>query len=133
MGPGRRHPRRETPGTLRLHVQLEGAFPPYHLYRFTTGPQFEPGAAFACTVDLAEGYDDELAVPTWDVRVDELLAEPGEPLFYQYDYGDNWWLAIEAAEDVAPAVEQACSEALERWARPVLAGERRIGIRSGRP
>ena len=28
MGDGRRHPRREVPATLRLHVQLAGAFPP---------------------------------------------------------------------------------------------------------
>jgi hypothetical protein len=128
VGSGRRHPRRQTPASLRLYVHLEGAFPPvwrraevasdvglddlhdvlqvlfgwedYHLYRFTTGPQDDPGAAFACTADLAEGFDDDPAVPTWDVRVDELLAEAGERLHYQYDYGDNWWLTIEV-EDVA--------------------------------
>jgi hypothetical protein len=126
-GPGRRHPRREAPATLQLRVQLEGAFPPvwrrievasdlglddlhavlqvvfgwqdYHLYRFASGPQDDPGAAFACTADLAEAYDDEPAAPTWDVRIDELLAVPGERLHYQYDYGDNWWVAIEV-EDV---------------------------------
>jgi hypothetical protein len=127
MAPGRRYPRRETAVTLRLHVQLEGAFPPvwrrievasdlglddlhavlqvvfgwedYHLFRFTTGPESEPGTAFACTADLAEAFDDDPAVPTWDVRIDELLAEPGERLHYQYDYGDNWWLTLEV-EDV---------------------------------
>ncbi len=126
-GDGRRHPRRADPATLQLHVQLDGAFPPawrrigvasdlglddlhqvlqvvfgwddHHLHRFTTGPELDPGAAFACTADLAEGYDDELAVPTWDVRVDELLAAAGERLHYQYDYGDDWWVAIEV-EDV---------------------------------
>src|SRR5680860_1369628 len=127
MGPGRRHPRRETPATLRLHVHLEGAFPPvwrrievasdlalddlhdvlqlvfgwedYHLHRFTTGPEHDPGAAFVCTADLAEAFDDDPALPSWDVRVDELLTEVGERLHYQYDYGDNWWLAIEV-EDI---------------------------------
>jgi hypothetical protein len=127
MAPGRRHPRRESPATLRLHIQLEGAFPPvwrrvevasdlgladlhevlqvvfgwedYHLHRFTTGPQEDPGAAFACTADLAEAFDDDPSLPTWDVRVDELLAEVGERLYYQYDYGDNWWLVLEV-EDV---------------------------------
>jgi hypothetical protein len=126
MGTGKRHPRRERRATLRLHVQLEGAFPPvwrrievasdlgledlhdvvqvvfgwedYHLHRFTTGPQDDPGTAFACTADLAQGWDDDPAMPTWDVRVDELLAEVGERLHYQYDYGDNWWVAIEVEE-----------------------------------
>ena len=127
VGPGRRHPRREHAATLRLYVQLEGSFPPvwrrievasdlglddlhdvlqvafgwedYHLHRFTTGPEREPGTAFACTADLAQGFDDEVALPTGDVRVDELLAAAGERLHYQYDYGDNWWLTIEV-EDV---------------------------------
>jgi len=127
LAPGRRHARRESPATLLLRVQLEGAFPPvwrrikvasdlgledlhevlqvlmgwedYHLHRFTTGPELEPGAVFACTADLAEAFDDDPAVPTWDVRIDELLAEPGERLHYQYDYGDNWWLTLEV-EDV---------------------------------
>jgi hypothetical protein len=128
MAPGRRHPRREAAATLQLRVQLDGAFPPvwrrvelasdlglgdlhdvlqvlfgwedYHLHRFTTGPELVPGAVFACTADLAEAFDDEdPAVPTWDVRIDELLAAPGERLHYQYDYGDNWWLTLEV-EDI---------------------------------
>jgi len=126
LGPGRRHPRRGTPATLRLRVQLDGAFPPvwrrvevastlgledlhdvlqvvfgwedYHLHRFTTGPELDPGTAFACTADLAQGFDDDTSLPTWDVRVDELLAEPGERLHYQYDYGDNWWLTLEVED-----------------------------------
>ena len=117
---------------MRLHVQLDGSFPPvwrrievasdlglddlhavlqvvfgwedYHLYRFATGREAEPGAAFACTADLREAWDDDAAMPTWDVRVDELLAEPGERLHYQYDYGDNWWLAIEVEEVVEDRV-----------------------------
>lgn len=123
---GRRHARHETPVVLRLHVGLEDADPPVwrrievasdlglddlhdvlqiafgwedrHLYRFTTGPQDDRGAAFACAADLREAWDDDPAAPTWDVRVDELLAETGERLYYQYDYGDNWWLAIGVEE-----------------------------------
>lgn len=124
---GRRHPRRDTPRTLRLHVQLREAFPPvwrrlevasdlglddlhdvlqvafgwqdYHLYRFTTGPEHDPGVAFACAADLAEAFEGDEDLPTWDVRIDELLTEAGERLYYQYDYGDNWWLTLEV-EDV---------------------------------
>ena len=119
--------RGDAAATLRLRVHLDGSFPPvwrrievasdlglddlhavlqvvfgwedYHLHRFTTGPEREPGAVFACTADLAEGYDDDPAAPTWDVRIDELLTEPGERLHEQYDYGDNWWVTIEV-EDV---------------------------------
>jgi hypothetical protein len=135
VAPGRRHPRRETAAALQLRVELDGAFPPvwrriavasdlglddlhdvlqvvfgwehYHQHRFTTGPELEPGAVFACTADLAEAFDDDQAVPTLDVRVDELLAGPGERLHYlhyQYDYGDNWWLTleVEAAAGTVP-------------------------------
>ena len=124
---GRRRPRRDTVVTLRLHVQLREAFPPvwrrlevasdlglddlhdvlqvafgwqdYHLYRFTTGPEHDPGVAFACAADLAEAFEGDEGLPTWDVRIDELLGEAGERLYYQYDYGDNWWLTLEV-EDV---------------------------------
>jgi hypothetical protein len=84
-----------------------------HLYRFTTGPQDDPGATFACAADLAEAWDDDPAVPTWDVRVDELLAEAGERLHYQYDYGDNWWLAIELEDVVDGRVPPARAALLE--------------------
>ncbi len=128
VGPGRRHPRWESAATLRLYVQLEGSFPPvwrrievasdlglddlhdvlqvafgwedYHLHRFTTGPERDLGTAFACTADLAQGFEDETSLPTWDVRVDELLVATGERLHYQYDYGDNWWLTLEVEEVV---------------------------------
>lgn len=88
-------------GLDELHSVLQVVFgwEDYHLYRFTTGPQNDPGAAFVCTADLAEGFDDDLAMPTWDVRVDELLAEPGERLHYQYDYGDGWQVSL-AVEDI---------------------------------
>ena len=137
----RRHPRRETPATLRLHVQLDGAFPPVwrrlevacdlglddlhdvlqvafgwddaHLYRFTLGPEDDPGAAFACTADLAQGFDDDASLPTWDVRVDELLAEPGERLHEQYDYGDNWWLTIEVEDVVVGRVPPGRARVIE--------------------
>jgi hypothetical protein len=103
---GRRYPRRAAPATFRLHVRLEGTFPPvwrrvdvasdlrlddlhdvwqvtfgwrdYHLYRFTTGPEMDPGVAFVCAADLAEAWEGEDDLPTWDVQVDELSAVVGE-------------------------------------------------------
>jgi hypothetical protein len=123
---GRRHPRRDEPATLRLHVALEETFPPVwrrlevasdlglddlhdvlqvaygwedrHLYRFTTGPQLRPGDAFVSPDDLRESEPDDEGAPAWQVRIDELLGVPGDRLYYQYDYGDNWWLTIELEE-----------------------------------
>lgn len=132
LGPGRRHPRRETAATLRLYVQLEGSFPPvwrrieiasdlgldelhdvlqvvfgwedYHLHRFTTGSERDAGTAFACTADLAEAFEDDPSLPTWDVRVDELLGAAGEQLHYQYDYGDNWCVSLEVEDTIEGSV-----------------------------
>jgi hypothetical protein len=126
---GRRHPRRGEPAAFWLHVRLEETFPPVwrrlevasdvglddlhdvlqvaygwedrHLYRFTTGPQMQPGDAFVSSDDLRGSEPDDEGTPAWQVRLDELLAVPGDRLHYQYDYGDNWWLTIEL-EDVDP-------------------------------
>ena len=106
-------------------LQVVFGWQDYHLYRFTSGPQDDPGAAFACTADLAEAFDDERAVPTWDVRVDELLAAVGERLHYQYDYGDNWWLAIEVEDTVDGPIPPARAVLLEGGWRRTARGLRR--------
>ena len=139
---GRRHQRLAEPATLRLHVRLDEVFPPVwrrievasdlglddlhevlqvvfdwedaHLHRFTTGPQLDPGQAFVAGFDLLETWDDEDGgTPEWQVRLDELLAAPGERLHYQYDYGDNWWLTLELEDtdpDGVPAGRAVCIE-----------------------
>ena len=142
MSEGQRHGRLAEPVTLRLHVRLDEVFPPVrrrievasdlglddlhevlqvvfdwedaHLHRFTTGPQLNPGQAFVAGFDLREVWDDEdVGMPEWEVRLDELLAVAGERLHYQYDYGDNWWLTLEledAAPDGVPAGRVVCLE-----------------------
>ena len=154
---GRRHQRLAEPVTLRLHVRLDEVFPPVwrrievasdlglddlhevlqvvfdwedaHLHRFTTGPQLDPGQAFVAGFDLLETWDDEDGgTPEWQVRLDELLAEPGERLHYQYDYGDNWWLTLELediADDGVPAGRAVCTGGARERRRPRTAAAHR--------
>ncbi|WP_153505690.1 plasmid pRiA4b ORF-3 family protein [Cumulibacter manganitolerans] len=93
-----------------LHHVLQAAFgwDDAHLHRFAVGGgPFEAGSqVFLCPFDVAEGAD---GTPDAEVRLDEVLQDPGDTLTYAYDYGDGWELAIVVeevrggAEDARPA------------------------------
>ena len=42
------------------------------------------------------------APPEEDVRLDEVLAEPGDNLFYDHDFGDGWQHTIRLEEILPP-------------------------------
>jgi hypothetical protein len=77
-----------------------------HLHGFVAGPEFYHGGGerYLCPFDEEEeNYD---GVPEAQVRLDEVLAEPGDTLSYAYDYGDNWQKLI-TLETVLPRDENA--------------------------
>lgn len=76
----------------QLHdvVQVAMGWLDCHLHQFQMGPVLKDYrvAPFLTDYDLLEGETD--GVTEADVRVDEVLGEPGHRLFYEYDFGDSW-------------------------------------------
>ena len=79
------------PGDLtlpRLHdvVQAAMGWTDSHLHRFRTGRDHR-SPAFLTPFDVEEG---EEGMPEDGVRFDQLVAEKGDGLWYEYDFGDGW-------------------------------------------
>jgi hypothetical protein len=115
--PSRRRPRRPDVVTYRVRIDLQGTKPPLwrrlevasdlflddihdlvqaafgwtdsHLHRFGSGPRYySPDTEYyLCPFDVDAG---EIGVPEDEVRLDEVLVDVGDKLFYAYDYGDDW-------------------------------------------
>lgn len=90
--------RLELPGDLtlpRLHdvVQAAMGWTNSHLHRFRAGSDHR-SPYFVTNLDLDEG---DGGVLEDDVRLDQLLAQKGDELWYEYDFGDGWdhWLVVE--------------------------------------
>lgn len=115
--PSQRRPRREDVVTYRVRIDLVGTKPPLwrrlelasdlllhdvhdiiqtafgwtdsHLHRFARGRQYfhEDAEYYLCPFEVEQG---ESGVPEHEVRLDEVLVEAGDTLFYNYDFGDDW-------------------------------------------
>src|SRR5262249_55361201 len=115
--PSRRRPRRPDVVTYRVRIDLKGTRPPLwrrlqlasdlfldqvheiiqvafgwtdsHLHQFGSGPgHYGPETEhYLCPFQVEDG---ETGVPEEDVRLDEVLADAGDRLFYDYDFGDGW-------------------------------------------
>jgi hypothetical protein len=91
-----------------VHDVLQAAFgwTDSHLHRFARGLRyFHPDTEYyLCPFDVDEGDE---GVPEHEVRLDEVLVEPGGVLFYNYDFGDDWQHVIKleavlARDDTMP-------------------------------
>ena len=70
-------------------IQVAFGWTDSHLHRFASGSDLFGAQAdhFLCPFDVDEG---DTGIPEGHVRLDEVVAEPGDQLFYSYDYGDDW-------------------------------------------
>jgi hypothetical protein len=83
--------RLELPGDLglpRLHdvIQATMGWSDSHLHRFRTASDHR-SPYFVTPSDLDEGED---GTPEDGVRLDQLVAEKSDELWYEYDFGDGW-------------------------------------------
>lgn len=126
-------PAPQTPLRYRVRVDLDDAHPPIwrrlelasdltlaelhevlqtamgwtdsHLHHFVTGPKHDYNAQpFLTDYDEEEGDE---GTNERDVRVDQVLVEVGDRVFYEYDFGDGWehtirLETIEEYDDSAP-------------------------------
>jgi len=120
--PSRRRPRRDTVVTYRVRAALAGTDPALwrrldlasdlfldevhdamqaafgwtdsHLHQFGSGPDYYSPQTeyYLCPFELEDAGP---GVPEEDVRLDEVLVDPGDTLFYLYDFGDSWDHVIE--------------------------------------
>jgi len=130
-------PRRDDVVTYRLRIDLKGAKPPCwrrlelasdlmldelhevmqaafawsdaHMHQFAAGGSsyYDPESEqYLTDYDIEDG---EEGIAERDVRLDELLADPGDRLFYMYDFGDGWEhvIALEAVLPRKPAAPRA--------------------------
>jgi hypothetical protein len=86
-------------------IQIAFGWTDSHLHRFSAGPNPYPDTErYLSPFEVEEG---EEGTPEGAVRLDEVLAEVGDTLYYLYDFGDDWLhsLTLEAVlprDDTAP-------------------------------
>lgn len=97
--------RLEVPGDVTLSslhevLQTTMGWTDSHLHCFRTGTKFN-APVFLTRFDADEGDE---GVLEGDVRLDQIVAEIGDRLWYDYDFGDGWEhrLRVEKVLDVPP-------------------------------
>ena len=70
-------------------IQVAFGWSDSHLHQFGSGLGHynRETEHYLCPSQVQDG---ETGIPEEDVRLDEVLADVGDKLFYDYDFGDDW-------------------------------------------
>lgn len=87
----------------QLHEVLQAAmgWTGSHLHQFTIGPQERDPWVVPFLSAFAEREGDD-GVPERDVRLDQVLTQPGDRLHYDYDFGGDAWEHTLTLHEVQP-------------------------------
>ena len=160
LPPSRRRPRRAESVTYRVRVELLGCQPPVwrrlelasdlflddvheilqvtfgwtdsHLHRFGCGPKYYSDDTEYYLMEY-EVHEGETGIPEEQGRLDEVLVEVGDRLWYCYDFGDDWQHVLELAA-VLPRPDSGRTRGVHGWAPIRCAGGlwRRARLRADR-
>ena len=83
-------------------IQAAMGWSDMHLHHFQMGPDAKDVrlVPFLTPFDVEEGETDGTLES--DVRLDQVVGEPGHRLFYEYDFGDSWEHVIKVEDLIAP-------------------------------
>lgn len=79
----------------RFHEVLQVAmgWADSHLHQFVAGPGARDWKTTSFLTDFMREEGEE-GIPEADVRLDQVIVQPGDRLYYEYDFGDSWWHTI---------------------------------------
>lgn len=98
-----------TLGELHPVLQTVMGWQDTHLHQWLRSDRAGALARYAMRASIDDGFADGDRCED-DVTLDELLAEPGDRLVYEYDFGDGWehTVVLEAVEETAAPAEGRC-------------------------
>lgn len=72
-----------------LHVAIQDAMGwlDYHLHVFSPKRNHSNRSI---EIGIPESYEPTRIIPGWEIPITDLLVEPGEKIYYNYDFGDDW-------------------------------------------
>ena len=97
-------------------IQVAFGWTDSHLHRFGRGPDYYSHDTEYSLMPY-EVDDGELGIPEEQVRLDEVLVDVGDRLFYCYDFGDNWQHVLRL-EEVQPRTASARRAVCTHGRRP---------------
>lgn len=102
---------------LDLHnaIQAAGRWEDCHMWQFRAAERGRPGDVVAFCTDEPDPFEGTVMPEAGKVRLNDYFRRAGRKCFYNYDFGDDWWVGVAYKRKV---------ESDEQFTRRLLAAER---------